>query len=1005
MTKNYATVSYPYVSIEIHTETASYKITNDIGTNITSVSNTALQNDIVSLRSTNSLSADSSTCAIMLAGDVRWDKVIGINDIIVVRMESNDPGKAAKNSNVFTGLVSAVAQQASYGSDSLMYQVTAQSFAKIFMSYGIGVIDQVGVQLSTMGWLWDSTAATATSSDSDDSDDSGSSSASITGSNNAEKIWNYMKDSGFTDMATAGVMGQMYAESGLNPASGNATEKAGKGNPYANGEDSYGIGLLQWTGPLHKELVKATNGNWKDLKTQMKVTVDKLKSDGLKKKLNAQKSISNAVATIYYSTMGVGIYSYDPYANNPRESFVARVSYANKYYKKFKGSKSTGSSDDDTSTDDTSTDDTSSSSSSSGSSDPSASAADAEKSSSIGVPFFGSYVAKIENALVDRFKPYINYHYDNGTKSVWDFLDYSNMQSWQDYEYLMDSSSFVNASGTLYELQKAVLRDVFTEMFYESLPNGKSHLVVRRTPFNPDDWSQLDSFTITSGDLIEFSPTKTDAQQCSVFVVNPDNNSFIGIQNGALVGAYPQWAQELGDYYGYTRKEVTDKYLSGKGSNAEDKAKKSTNNSKGTAYTYAKVVAYFNSLDKTDLRQKKAATAAALADKANNISAQQATFLVQSYVDNGYILTQQDYEYDMDSQNGGGSANTGTHDLSYDKMEELIEKSKGSVSTFVSTAAAYFKNVSHEFLINMYTSTGTSGKLTKKKYKAIVKEDRGEANTATAGSADDVKYFTQMMFNWYADNRNFWAGDAKIHGNPDVRVGSRLDAIDNLQLEANQYPGMRAYIESVTQEFSFTGGWTTTIGFTRGMRLPASNETDPRFTNMWGKSTDFLGGYMGEPSYASLAVASSSATDADDDSSSSSSSTSSAGDKKVGNITWSTTDNTYPKGQCTWWAKARSRWAHNYWGNGNMWAASARKSGFTVDHNPAKGTIISFMAGQLVGTWHANATYGHVAYVEAYDSEKNTITISQGGTGCKQQPGPNLQTLTASRSFYYIHPK
>lgn len=982
MTKKYATVSYPYVSIEIHTETASYKITNDIGSNLTNVNDKALQNDIVSLRSTNSLSADSSTCAIMLAGDVRWDKVIGINDIIIVRMEANDPGHwANNNNNIFTGLISAVSQQASYDSDSLMYQITAQSFAKIFMSYGIGVIDQVGVQLSTMGWLWDSTAATATSDGSDDD----SSSASITGSNNAEKIWNYMKDSGFTDMATAGVMGQMYAESRLNPAAGNATEAAGRGSSYANGADSYGIGLLQWTGPLHKELVRVTGGDWKDLKKQLKATVNKLKSTGLKKKLNAQKTVRNAVATIYYSGMGVGNYSYDPYEGNATESYVARVSYARKYYKKFKGSKGGSSSDD-----------SSSNSSSSSSSDPTSSAAEAEKASSIGVPFFGSYVAKIENALVDRFKPYINYHYDNNTKNVWDFLDYSNMQSWQDYEYLMDSTSFVNASGTLFELQKAVLRDVFTEMFYESLSNGKSHLVVRRTPFNPDDWSQLDSFTITSGDLIEFSPTKTDAQQCSVFVVNPDNNSFIGIQNGALVGAYPQWAQELGDYYGYTRKEVTDKYLSGKGSNSDDKAKKSKNNSKGVTYNYANVVSYLNGLDKTELRQKKASSAAALANKANNISAQQATNLVQSYVDNGYVLTEQDYEYDIDAQNGGGSANTGTHALSYGKMEELIEQSNGSISTFVKNATAYFKNVSHEFLVNMYTATGTNGKLTKKKYKDIVKEDRGEANTATAGNADDVKYFTQMMFNWYADNRNFWSGDAKIHGNPDVRVGSKLDAIDNLQLETNKYPGMRAYIESVTQEFSFTGGWTTTIGFTRGMRLPASNETDPRFTNMWGKSTDFLGGYMGEPSYATLAIASSD---------SSSSGSSSAGDKKIGDISYSTTGNTYPQGQCTWWAKARSRWAHNYWGNGGFWGASARKDGFTVDHNPAKGAIVSIHPGQAVGNWTADPTYGHVAYVEAYDSDNNTITISQGGTGFKQQPGPNLQTLGASRSFDYIHPK
>ena len=40
---------------------------------------------------------------------------------------------------------------------------------------------------------------------------------SLKGSNNAEKIWNFFKDRGFNDYGCAGLIGNMNAESALNP--------------------------------------------------------------------------------------------------------------------------------------------------------------------------------------------------------------------------------------------------------------------------------------------------------------------------------------------------------------------------------------------------------------------------------------------------------------------------------------------------------------------------------------------------------------------------------------------------------------------------------------------------------------------------------------------------------------------------------------------------------------------------------------------------------------------
>ena len=125
----------------------------------------------------------------------------------------------------------------------------------------------------------------------------------------------------------------------------------------------------------------------------------------------------------------------------------------------------------------------------------------------------------------------------------------------------------------------------------------------------------------------------------------------------------------------------------------------------------------------------------------------------------------------------------------------------------------------------------------------------------------------------------------------------------------------------------------------------------------------------------------------------------------IGNITLHNGGNSYPVGQCTWWAKARSGWAANNWGNGADWGSSAAAAGFSVDHTPQQGALVSFAAGQMVGNWQADPVYGHVAYVESVDSDKGTITISQGGTGFKQQPGPNLQTLGNVGAYTYIHPR
>lgn len=68
-------------------------------------------------------------------------------------------------------------------------------------------------------------------------------STSLTGRDNAEKVWNFFIDKGLPDIPTAAIMGNMYEESGYDPKivqNGGSSE-----NPSDAGDGGYGI--IQWT--------------------------------------------------------------------------------------------------------------------------------------------------------------------------------------------------------------------------------------------------------------------------------------------------------------------------------------------------------------------------------------------------------------------------------------------------------------------------------------------------------------------------------------------------------------------------------------------------------------------------------------------------------------------------------------------------------------------------------------------------------------------------------------
>lgn len=141
----------------------------------------------------------------------------------------------------------------------------------------------------------------------------------LAGNTTAEKIWNFLKSNGLSDCGTAGLMGNLFAESGLNPQNlQNSYEKklghtdasytaAVDNGSYTNfAKDAAGYGLAQWTYHTRKaallEHAKAAVKSIGDMEMQLGFLMKEL-TEGYKATLSVLKTAqtvaaaSNAVLT------------------------------------------------------------------------------------------------------------------------------------------------------------------------------------------------------------------------------------------------------------------------------------------------------------------------------------------------------------------------------------------------------------------------------------------------------------------------------------------------------------------------------------------------------------------------------------------------------------------------------------------------------------------------------------------------------------------------------------
>lgn len=168
---------------------------------------------------------------------------------------------------------------------------------------------------------------------------------SLKGKNRAEQIWNYLIGAGFNEFGAAGLMGNLNAESGLNPANlQNTYEKklgmtdaeytaAVDAGTYGNFvKDSAGYGLAQWTYWSRKQALlnfaKGRKVSIGDLEMQLAFLVKELAGYGaVVSVLKNAKSIREASDIV--------LTQYERPANQGESVKQKRASYGQSYYDQF----------------------------------------------------------------------------------------------------------------------------------------------------------------------------------------------------------------------------------------------------------------------------------------------------------------------------------------------------------------------------------------------------------------------------------------------------------------------------------------------------------------------------------------------------------------------------------------------------------------------------------------------------------------------------------------------
>lgn len=123
------------------------------------------------------------------------------------------------------------------------------------------------------------------------------------------------------------------------------------------------------------------------------------------------------------------------------------------------------------------------------------------------------------------------------------------------------------------------------------------------------------------------------------------------------------------------------------------------------------------------------------------------------------------------------------------------------------------------------------------------------------------------------------------------------------------------------------------------------------------------------------------------------------------NFTATSSKNTYAFGQCTWYVYNRMQElgnsVDNGLGNGADWSKNSKAKGYKTDTQPHVGWAVSFSQGAD----GADATYGHVAVVEAISDDKKHFLVSECNVVSSGSGTVSFRELTAGTGVTFIQGK
>lgn len=498
-----------------------------------------------------------------------------------------------------------------------------------------------------------------------------------------------------------------------------------------------------------------------------------------------------------------------------------------------------------------------------------------------GVVFNGKKASEVIKQVIDYFAfTYTDYKVGTEKVALKDLIEYD-LKSHED-EYLTDATPYVSFEGSLRQLISDAQAKPFNEFYHDFTPKGTCKLYMRPTPFEKPNWEVLDTYKINAKNIIEKNLMRTDAEAYSIFSVSIPSNV---IFSGTTLGNKPQYAEELTGKYGYSMLQVENRYIF----QTKDATTETGTSDSSITTDYASI----SSADVDQIRKATLAWTDRQGVTAENLKKYIGTvrkdspfykhpeYLIKAGEKSGlnpvYILAHASIESAWGTSayaRAGNFFGIGAFDTNPDNAYKYgnSDMASGLINGAVWIRKNFF-DVGQETLYTMRHNKGSHEYATDPVWdKSIAtlmaqyyslfppSKDSGKATRATAKetteeevdenapvSEDDIQQdvadgnkerlgkYSKYLFNWYADNPSYYAGDFRVMGNPEYRVGGRLQWYDEITDNAWEY-----YIESVAHDFSFDAGYSTILGVTRG--LPMSKD---RFEHHY-KSKDFTGGLFGE---------------------------------------------------------------------------------------------------------------------------------------------------------------